>query len=168
MQETSHFQMDFFLQVMTKPKSSRSPKNPLLTPKTKRVNVVHQAPSLPQKDGNLLVCGWNECGQLGVNADDVMEVSRPTVKAALSEIVDVKAGGMHSLVLTKQGQVLTFGCNDDGALGRSTLLEGSEATPEKINLPAKAMKISAGESHSACLLEDGRVFAWGALRVSKH
>ena len=28
------------------------------------------------------------------------------------------AGGLHTVVLDKDGQVWTFGCNDDGSLGR--------------------------------------------------
>lgn len=38
--------------------------------------------------------------------------------------------------------------------------------PAKIELPAKVIKISAGDSHSACLLDDGRAFAWGSFRDS--
>ena len=30
----------------------------------------------------------------------------------------VAAGGMHSLCLTTDGKVWSFGCNDEGALGR--------------------------------------------------
>jgi regulator of chromosome condensation len=64
-------------------------------------------------------------------------------------------------------QVFTFGCNDDGALGRNTSEEGTECQPTKIDLPAKAIQICAGDSHSAALLEDGRVMAWGTFRVRK-
>jgi len=65
-------------------------------------------------------------------------------------------------------QVFTFGCNDDGALGRVTSEEGSENVPTTIALPAKAIQVSAGDSHSAALLEDGRVFAWGTFRVRSN
>jgi regulator of chromosome condensation len=121
---------------------------------------------LPLKSGNLLVCGQNDVGQLGLDPDDVMEKTRPAAVAEVTNIVDVKAGGMHSLALTKSGEIWSFGCNDEGALGRNTEEEGSETKPRKIELPGKAVKISAGDSHSACLLEDGRAFAWGSFRVS--
>lgn len=65
-------------------------------------------------------------------------------------------------------KVITFGCNDEGALGRQTSTEGSETLPGKVELVGKAVQISAGDSHSAALLEDGRVFVWGAFRVSQH
>lgn len=37
-----------------------------------------------------------------------------------------------------------------------------------VELPAKVIQISAGDSHTAALLEDGRVFAWGTFRVSYY
>lgn len=64
-------------------------------------------------------------------------------------------------------QVLTFGCNDEGALGRNTTdKEDAEFTAGTVDLPGKVKQISAGDSHTAALLEDGRVFAWGTFRVS--
>lgn len=135
--------------------------------KKSRVNsVLHSIPKLTQKSGNLLVCGQNDVGQLGLNPDEVMEKTRPAQVPEVTNIVDVKAGGMHSLALTKAGEIWSFGCNDEGALGRNTEEEGSETKPKKIELPGKVVKISAGDSHSACLLEDGRAFAWGSFRVS--
>jgi regulator of chromosome condensation len=159
---------------MAKAKTSRSAKvsteGASLAPtasKVRRVNTVHHSiPSLPQKSGNLLVCGQNDVGQLGLNPDDVMEKTRPALVSQISDVVVVQAGGMHSLVLTKDGTIWSFGCNDEGALGRDTSEEGSEAIPAKISLPGTVVRISAGDSHSACLLEDGRVFAWGSFRVS--
>ena len=134
--------------------------------KKTRINAVKlQIPHLPEKCGNLLVCGQNDVGQLGLNPDDVMEKTRPAAVPDVTNIVDVKAGGMHSLALTTNGEIWSFGCNDEGALGRNTEEEGSEMKPTKIDLPGKAVRISAGDSHSACLLEDGRAFAWGSFRV---
>lgn len=136
--------------------------------KQRRLNTVQlTVPKLPLKSGNLLVCGQNDVGQLGLDPDDVMEKTRPALVSVVPDVVNVKAGGMHSLCLTKLGEVWSFGCNDEGALGRDTGEEGSENKPGKIALESKVVKISAGDSHSACLLEDGRVFAWGSFRVSR-
>lgn len=64
----------------------------------------------------------------------------------------------------------SFGCNDEGALGRITESEGPddklESLPIKVNLPSKAVRISAGDSHSCALLEDGTLYAWGTFRVN--
>jgi regulator of chromosome condensation len=133
--------------------------------KARTVNkVAIEIPSLPTKSGNPLACGQNDVGQLGFNSDDVAEKTRPALVGDIKDIVDVQAGGMHSLCLTVNGEIYSFGCNDEGALGRDTSEEGSEMKPDKIQLPKKAVKISCGDSHSACLLEDGSVFAWGSFR----
>lgn len=124
-------------------------------------------PSLPKLSGNVLSCGQGEVGQLGLG-EDVFEKTRPALIPSLRDIVDISAGGMHNLCLTRRGEVYSFGCNDEGALGRATAdEEGSEFEPRKIELPAPCLKISAGDSHSACLLNDGRVYAWGSFRVRR-
>lgn len=121
--------------------------------------------TLPKLSGNVLACGQGEMGQLGMG-EDVMEKTRPAVIEGLSDVVQISAGGMHNLCLTRHGTVYSFGCNDEGALGRDTSEEGSEFEPKQIDLPGQCVKISAGDSHSACLLDDGRVYAWGSFRVS--
>lgn len=62
--------------------------------------------------------------------------------------------------------MITFGCNDEGALGRDTSKEGSEMEPGKVILEGRVVQITAGDSHTAALLADGKVYAWGSFRVS--
>jgi regulator of chromosome condensation len=115
--------------------------------------------------GHVLTVGQGDTGQLGLG-EDVMEKSRPQVVTTLSEAVDVVAGGMHSVVLTKDGEVYTFGCNDEGSLGRNVGEEEECFVPGKVDIDGRVVMISAGDSHSAALTEDGRVFAWGTFRDS--
>ncbi|KAL5291359.1 RCC1 family protein [Megaselia abdita] len=133
--------------------------------KRQRLKFTLPLPEMPKVTGNALVCGQGDMGQLGLGEDE-MEKKRPTAVSTIKDVVFVCAGGMHNLCLTKAGEVYSFGCNDEGALGRDTSEEGSEFTPAKVALPGKAVQISAGDSHSACLLDDGRVFAWGSFRDS--
>lgn len=73
---------------------------------------------------------------------------------------------MIGLYLTGDGEAWSFGCNDEGALGRDTSEDGSEYQAQKVNLPNVCIRITAGDSHSAFLLKDGRVFACGSFRDS--
>jgi regulator of chromosome condensation len=70
---------------------------------------------------------------------------------------------MHTLVLTTLGRVFSWGCNDDGSLGR----EGPENTPsliDKIDIPMN--NITAGDSHSiAYNSEINVIYMWGSYRV---
>uniref|UniRef100_A0A1A9W4J8 RCC1-like domain-containing protein n=1 Tax=Glossina brevipalpis TaxID=37001 RepID=A0A1A9W4J8_9MUSC len=138
-------------------------------PKRKLQRMVFQLPlpKRPRVSGRALVCGQGDVGQLGLGDDpSKFERKRPALVLDVSYVVDVAAGGMHNLLLTLEGQVYSFGCNDEGALGRDSSVDGSEYVPSLIELPGKVLKVSAGDSHSACLLEDGRVFAWGSFRDS--
>ncbi|CAL7946546.1 unnamed protein product [Xylocopa violacea] len=115
--------------------------------------------------GVLLVFGQGDVGQLGLG-EEIVEKTRPATIPGYQDIVAVAAGGMHNVCLKQNGEVLTFGCNDEGALGRDTSKDGSETEPGPVILPGKAIQVTAGDSHSAALLEDGRVFAWGSFRDS--
>lgn len=63
---------------------------------------------MPKLSGNVLVCGQNDVGQLGFS-DDVPEKTRPALLPAVKDVVDIKAGGMHSLCLTSNGEIFSFG-----------------------------------------------------------
>ena len=61
----------------------------------------------------------------------------------------------------------TFGCNDEGALGRTTEDDDECYTPGKVDLGShKIVQVSAGDSHSVALTEDGKAFFWGNFRDS--
>ncbi|XP_069698532.1 regulator of chromosome condensation isoform X2 [Periplaneta americana] len=115
--------------------------------------------------GVVLTLGQGEVGQLGLGPD-VLERTRPTVVPNMDNVVDICAGGMHTICLTESGEVITFGCNDEGALGRDTSIEGSETVPGKVELEGRVVQITAGDSHSAALLDNGVVYAWGSFRDS--
>lgn len=136
----------------------------------------------------VFTCGQNDVGQLGLGTD-IEERSRPTLVRGLENIVDICAGGMHTLCIDKDGKVLkktvspisvhsilpsnccnmlqvySWGCNDDSALGRETLNEDIAVVPGVVNIDEKVVQVTAGDSHSAALTESGKVYAWGSFRV---
>ncbi|KAI5704266.1 hypothetical protein M8J76_015702 [Diaphorina citri] len=143
--------------------AKESPKKAGRKPKSEASEAV---PTLKCKTGGgvVLTCGQGDTGQLGLGPD-VMERKTFALVEDLDNVVEVVVGGMHTVCLTEDGKVYTWGCNDEGALGREA--EGdSEFIPQTVNLPKKAVQISAGDSHSVALLEDGTVYAWGSFRDS--
>nr|XP_020136107.1 regulator of chromosome condensation isoform X5 [Microcebus murinus] len=130
-------------------------------PHQKTRPVSHRSHST--EPGLVLTLGQGDVGQLGLG-ENVMERKRPAMVSIPEDIVQAEAGGMHTVCLSKNGQVYSFGCNDEGALGRDTSVEGSETVPGKVELQEKVVQVSAGDSHTAALTEDGRVFLWGSFR----
>lgn len=60
------------------------------------------------------------------------ERKKPALVKELDEpILCAAAGGMHNLCVGESGDVYTFGCNDEGALGRETTEEEEAFLPQK-------------------------------------
>ena len=141
--------------------------------KPKKAPTERVAPSfrLGEKIGSggmVLTVGQGDTGQLGLG-EDVMEKSKPGV-VDVKDAVDIAAGGMHSVCLTKGGEVYTFGCNDEGALGRSIADDEEGFNAGRVELPLEAgekvVQITAGDSHCVALTSGGRAFYWGTFRDS--
>jgi regulator of chromosome condensation len=71
------------------------------------------------------VFGTNSGGELGLgDASKKMAISSPICNPKLSAetvgVVHIAIGGVHSAALTYDNQILTWGSNDDGILGRDT------------------------------------------------
>ncbi|XP_026150239.1 regulator of chromosome condensation [Mastacembelus armatus] len=127
----------------------------------KKVKVSHR--SHCNEAGQVLTLGQGDVGQLGLG-EDIIERKKPALVSLPEKIVQVVAGGMHTVCLSDTGHVYTFGCNDEGALGRDTAEEGSETVPGKVTLEEKVVQVSAGDSHTAALTQDGAVYIWGSFR----
>jgi alpha-tubulin suppressor-like RCC1 family protein len=79
-------------------------------------------------------------------------------------VVAVAAGYTHSMALTSDGQVFTWGANDSGQLGNDSFNDSLVPVPVSTNgvLAGKSVAaIAAGVSHCLALTTDGQVVAWG-------
>lgn len=147
---------------------------------------------------NVYVFGEGSSSELGLGtAKTAIDVKRPRLNPLLSSkqvgVVQIACGGMHVAALTHDNKILTWGVNDQGALGRNTTWEGglkdmddddsddsdksdSGLNPAESNptaVPASSfpqdtqfVKLAAGDSHTLALTDDGRVYGWGTFRVS--
>jgi len=75
--------------------------------------------------------------------------------------VAVLAGGFHSLGLSEEGRIFSWGLGADGQLGHNETQ--SKRYPELIESISdkKFVCISAGMDFSAAVSEDGRIYTWG-------
>ncbi|KAK2673837.1 Regulator of chromosome condensation, RCC1 [Fusarium oxysporum f. sp. vasinfectum] len=152
---------------------------------------------------DVYVFGEGSSGELGlgskrVNNKKPIDVKRPRLNDNLSAanvgVVQISCGGMHAVALTHDNKILTWGVNDQGALGRDTNWDGGlrdmdksedsdsededdtginpmESTPTAVSdehfAPGtKFVQVVASDSASFALTEDGRVYGWGTFRSS--
>ncbi len=76
----------------------------------------------------VLTFGSGECEQLGLENCPI-EIKKPRPIPVFSKGIKIKemaCGGMHTIAVDTRGRVYTWGCNDEGALGRG----GNAAVPE--------------------------------------
>lgn len=148
----------------------------------------------------VFVFGEGGSGELGLGAfKKAIDVKRPRFNEPLSNqnVVRIATGGMHVLALTKDNKILTWGVNDNGALGRDTSnapvklkdmdaddsdsdsdddptggLNELEATPTAISdehFPEGTVfvDVAAGDSCSFALTTEGAVYGWGTFRKNE-
>ncbi|KAI8324798.1 RCC1/BLIP-II, partial [Martensiomyces pterosporus] len=116
--------------------------------------------------GTVFVFGNGDCGQLGLG-DDMIERKKPFPVGALKDekIVDIVSGGLHTMALTDNGRLWSWGCNDQKALGRG----GDEYTAAPVEGldSVKITKVACSDSATFALSEDGHVYSWGTFRSAE-
>jgi alpha-tubulin suppressor-like RCC1 family protein len=121
-------------------------------------------------DGEVLSCGVGEYGRVGNGAND--DVLVPIALEALvdDDIIQAVAGHNHSLALSVNGGVYTWGRNDTGALGHADSfvdIYSMEEFPRLLECEAftksgsHVVQIAAGKGRSAAVTADGKLFVWG-------
>jgi alpha-tubulin suppressor-like RCC1 family protein len=127
-------------------------------------------------DGTVMSWGNNSSLQLGMEAktkiikeeeeEFVEEEEEPENSAVpvavqtLSGATAVAAGAEHSMALLGGGEVVAWGGNSDGQLGRG-MQGGMSSHPEPVADLSGVSAIAAGSEHSLALLSGGSVLAWG-------
>jgi alpha-tubulin suppressor-like RCC1 family protein len=119
-----------------------------------------QARPLLRVHQTLVASAWgdNEYGNLG----DGTFAQRLAVVGvdSLSNVSQVSAGYDHSLAVTSDGSVWSWGSNTFGQLGTGPAQ--SSASPQLVSgISGTITQVAAGWSHSLALGTDGTVWAWG-------
>ncbi len=86
--------------------------------------------------------------------------SPPLLLEPIVRTAGLVAAESHSCLLREDGQLFCWGGNEFGCLGFGNTDSTRRPTIE-IPLPDRVMQVAVGQSHTAVLLRDGRVFSWG-------
>lgn len=112
-------------------------------------------------DGTIRCWGLDNFGQLGRGGvTSSLPDAIPAPVSGVAGAIDVAAGYAHTCAVLGGGSVVCFGYDSNGQLGRGTVVAFS-TTPALVALPAGAVSVCAGYTHSCALLADGTVMCWG-------
>eukprot|EP01105_Mastigella_eilhardi_P022101 TRINITY_DN5411_c0_g1_i2.p1 TRINITY_DN5411_c0_g1~~TRINITY_DN5411_c0_g1_i2.p1 ORF type:complete len:1709 (-),score=401.63 TRINITY_DN5411_c0_g1_i2:62-4453(-) len=111
--------------------------------------------------GQLWSWGTNTHGELGLT--DRQRHSGPTYIRKLrgESIISTACGSLHTLALTADGQVLSWGYGLTGCLGHGTAKQYPRPKIIEYFTGKTIIMIACGYSHSVVLSEDGSVYTWG-------
>jgi len=130
-------------------------------------------------DGKCFSFGFNYFGCLGhdyytkvidvFNTEDsqsgtISYSARPYFIQTLSKVTvkQISVGDYHTLCVTDDGRVFSFGRNNYGQLGTGDLIDRYYASPVTKLMKIKVEKSACGSHFSLVLSEDGTVFGFGS------
>jgi len=107
-------------------------------------------------DGQVLAWGTNSSGELGNGTHGSTSNSHPVSVAvpAGTTVTAITAGSFHSLALTSDGHVLSWGFNGAGELGDGSTTSSDVPVQVTIpgNLKATAVGAGPGATHSMAIV----------------
>jgi RCC1 and BTB domain-containing protein len=119
-----------------------------------------------EEGGVLWVWGSGDYRQLGMGGTDNLLVPTRVVEAEVfggSLVRTVACGDFHTLVVTEDGVVWTFGDGEHGCLGLND--EDDRQVPTRVDPQrfegAQVATVAAGDHRSAAVTEGGALFIWG-------
>ncbi|XP_020245605.1 ultraviolet-B receptor UVR8-like, partial [Asparagus officinalis] len=105
--------------------------------------------------------GWGDFGRLGHGNSSDLFMPQPIKALQGIMIKQIACGDSHCLAVTMNGEVRSWGRNQNGQLGLGTTEDS--LIPQKIQafegIPVKM--IAAGAEHTAAVTEDGDLYGWG-------
>ncbi|KAL9654223.1 hypothetical protein ABK040_010256 [Willaertia magna] len=127
------------------------------------------------QNGKVFSWGQHLFGNLGHNHMNQLEMEYSTHQSTINycdkpfliqtlskfTIKQISVGDYHTLCLSEEGRIFSFGNNKFGQLGTGDSMDRYYASPITKLLRHKIEKISCGSCFSICLNETGNVFGFG-------
>ena len=84
----------------------------------------------------------------------------PQQVPGLDDVVRLSAGRVHTCALLRAGNVVCWGWNEFGQLGRDPSTPWS-SEPQPVRGAAQIQSLSSGSHHTCAVRDDGKVLCWG-------
>ena len=110
-------------------------------------------------DGAVWSWGEGGYGQLGHGDEQDEHLPKKIEALAGQRVIAASGGTKHSLALTADGAVWSFGDGGHGKLGHGN--EQRQLMPKKIEGLLQVVVVSVQAHHAVAIAADGAVFAWG-------
>ncbi|CAK9166658.1 unnamed protein product [Ilex paraguariensis] len=125
--------------------------------KSVAAGMLHSA--CMDENGSLFIFGERIVEKLGFG--DANNATLPSMISQLPCSEEVACGGYHTCVITRGGELFTWGSNENGCLGIGCTDVAHK--PERVKGPFlkhPVCKVSCGWKHTAAI-SDGNVYTWG-------
>uniref|UniRef100_A0AAR2M095 HECT-type E3 ubiquitin transferase n=1 Tax=Pygocentrus nattereri TaxID=42514 RepID=A0AAR2M095_PYGNA len=116
-------------------------------------------------DGSVRACGKGSYGRLGLGDSNNQSVPKKLVldpPRTMRKVSSSKGSDGHTLAVTAEGEVFSWGDGDYGKLGHGN--SATQKYPKLIQGPLLGkvvVCVSAGYRHSAAVTNDGELYTWG-------
>ena len=108
--------------------------------------------------GDLYCTGASENGQCPAVKGGTRSFTLVPYPELQGKVAAIRAGAFHALVLTKDGQLYSFGRAREGQLGTGKTISAFAPIPEFTDV----VSFAAGTWHSAAVRADGSAWVWGS------
>jgi alpha-tubulin suppressor-like RCC1 family protein len=115
------------------------------------------------QNGNVWTWGDNYSGQLGLGAGGPSSYTTvPTLVSNLPNAIAIAGGYQHTIALTSDTRVWTWGDNSWGQLGLGTNCPSSSTSvPTMVPTISNVVAIAGGDSFTLAVTSNGYVYGWG-------
>ncbi|KAG7550018.1 Regulator of chromosome condensation RCC1 [Arabidopsis thaliana x Arabidopsis arenosa] len=119
--------------------------------------LLHSA--CTDENGSAFMFGERSINKMGFGG--VRNATTPSIISEVPYAEEVACGGYHTCVVTRGGDLYTWGSNENGCLGTdSTYVSHSPVRVEGPFLESTVSQVSCGWKHTAAI-SDNKVFTWG-------
>lgn len=111
--------------------------------------------------GHAYSWGWGDFGRLGHGDSTDVFLPRQIAFFEGRKVVRVACGDTHTLAVTDDGGLYTFGRNQNGQLGLGHTNDGLSPQLVTALQGQRIASVACGSEHSLAATEQGRAYAWG-------